>query len=372
MDALEELRRNREARVNNIQKGFASDEMDIQKAQVGERRNFQGKDYVWTEFAPGKFGWRRPKDGQAATKQNTPQPSKSAPQQNQEPDFTPKSPQEISRLNIQSNGKDFEDAYRILGADIVKEKYKTQASIQKYIQNHRWEGVDTQAEMEFDLGFKEAGAHIARGHKPLSKTAQIAAMKKYYEDKAARAKEAYQEKKNADYWAGAGAKRKADIMKRRDELKEQITRSIEGAKQKIQSLVATSVPDGPSKTKMIPTEVSFAVNYDEERITIQEMTDTGNRFNDGIEITITHGDLWTKPGDKGYDETGSAEINMSSMRTKESESVDWEHERNKMLLANTAMSQISNIKKSLVGYVSEIREARAEMGKLSEELKQNH
>lgn len=26
MDALEELRRNREARVNNIQKGFASDE----------------------------------------------------------------------------------------------------------------------------------------------------------------------------------------------------------------------------------------------------------------------------------------------------------------------------------------------------------
>lgn len=179
-------------------------------------------------------------------------------------------------------------------------------------------------------------------------------------------------KKNADYWAGAGAKRKADIMKRRDELKEQIARSIEGAKQKIQSLVATSVPDGPSKTKMIPTEVSFAVNYDEERITIQEMTDTGNRFNDGIEITITHGELWAKPGDKGYDEIGSAEINMSSMRTKESESVDWEHERNKMLLANTAMGQISNIKKSLVGYVSEIREARAEMGKLSEELKQNH
>ena len=367
MDALEELRRNREARVNNIQKGFASDEMDIQKAQVGEHRNFQGKDYVWTEFAPGKFGWRRPKDGQAAAQRNATQPSKSAPQQNQEPDFAPKIPKEISRLNSRSSEKDFEDAYRAIGAEIVKEKYPTQVSIQEYIQRRRWNGIETQEDMERHLGLKEVV-----GHNQMSKTAQIAAMKKYYEDKAARDKQAYQEKKNDDYWAGEGAKRKADIMKRRDELKEQIARSIEGAKKEIQSLVATSVPDGPSKTKMIPTEVSFAVNYDEERITIQEMTDTGNKFNDGIEITITHGDLWAKPGDKGYDEIGSAEINMSSMRTKESESVDWEHERNKMLLANTAMGQISNIKKSLVRYVSEIREARAEAGKLSEELKQNH
>lgn len=81
MDALEELRRNREARVNQIQKGFASYEIDIQKAQVGERRTFQGKEYVWIEFAPGKFGWRRPKDGQAAAPQPAPQPKQAASSQ---------------------------------------------------------------------------------------------------------------------------------------------------------------------------------------------------------------------------------------------------------------------------------------------------
>ena len=45
---------------------------------------------------------------------------------------------------------------------------------------------------------------------------------------------------------------------------------------------------------------------------------------------------------------------------------------NKMMLANTTMSQMSNIKKTLVGYVSGIRDARAEMEKLVEELTQNH
>ena len=205
-----------------------------------------------------------------------------------------------------------------------------------------------------------------------SKTAQIALMKSYYEDKAVKAKKEYQEKKNTDYWAGEGAKRKAEIMKRCDELKDKIARNIDGAKKAIQSLVATSVPDGPFKSKMIPTEVSFVVNYNDERITIQETTDAGNRFNSGIEITITHGDFGAKPGDKGYDKVGTAEISMSSMRTKEAESADWEHERNKMMLANTTMSQMSNIKKTLVGYVSGIREARDEIKKLDEELTQNH
>lgn len=371
MDALEELRRNREARVNQIQKGFACEEMDIQKAQVGERRTFQGKEYVWIEFAPGKFGWRRPKDGQAAAPQPAPQTRQAAPKQ--EPDFTPKIPQEISRLNNRSDWDDFDEAYRTLGAEIIKEKYPTQADVQKYM---NWSGLKTQAEMERRLGRFEAGDLLSSSgpylKKPLSKTAQIAAMKKYYEDKAVREKKAYQEKKNTDYWAGEGAKRKADIMKRRDELKDKIARNIEGAKKEIQSLVATSVPDGQFKSKMIPTEVSFVVNYNDERITIQETTDAGNRFNSGIEITITHGDFWAKPGDKGYDKVGTAEISMSSMRTKEAESADWEHERNKMMLANTTMSQMNNIKKTLVGYVSGIREARDEIKKLDEELTQNH
>lgn len=559
MDALEELRRNRDARMNHIQKGFASEEIDIQKAQVGERRTFQGKEYVWTEFAPGKFGWRRPKDGQAAAPQPAPQPKQAAPKQEPakqegktddkggesheheykiedaekyvdksnassaekkvakyillgksekeikqmmtrakvdsgvidyvyklgkklaseaedeakrihkennwksygggytmehakklagewgisveeakdafskfeqefggqvewskdekyvfsqpdsgtkykfdpddetwekieekkqaksappapEPDFTPKIPSEIARLTNRSDWEDFDTAYRTLGAAIVKEKYPTPADVQKYIQDNHWSGINTQADMERRLGREEAGDYIAvtgRGKKsynkqPLSKTAQIAAMKKYYENKAERDKKAYQEKKNIDYWAGEGAKRKAEIMKRRDELKDQITRNIDGAKKAIQSLVATSVPDGPFKSKMIPTEVSLVVNYNDEHITIQETTDTGNRYNSGIEITITHGDFWAKPGDKGYDAVGTAEISMSSMRTKEAESANWEHERNKMMLANTTMGQIGSIKKTLAGYVSGIRDARDEMEKLVEELTKNH
>lgn len=361
MDALEELRLNREARVNNIQKGFASDEMDIQKAQVGEHRTFQGKEYVWIEFAPGKFGWRRPKDGKAAAPQSAPQPKQAATKQ--EPDFTPKIPQEISRLTNRSDYDAFDAAYDAIGADLFAEKYPTTAAQQQAVAN----GIYTKEQL-----IRRMGREYAGDIDDASKTTQIARMKSYYEDKAKAAKDAHQKKKNEAYWAGEGAKRKAEIMKRLDELKDKIARNIEGAKKEIQSLVATSVPDGPFNSKMIPTEVSFVVNYNDERITIQETTDTGNRYDSGIEITITHSDFWAKPGDKGYDKVGTAEISMSSMRTKEAESVDWEHERNKMMLANTTMSQMSNIKKTLVGYVSGIREARDEMEKLVEELKQNH
>lgn len=365
MDALEELRRNREARVNQIQKGFASYEIDIQKAQVGERRAFQGKDYVYTEYAPGKFGWRRTKDGQAAAPQPTPQPKQAAPKQ--EPDFAPKIPSEIARLTNRSDYDAFDAAYTAIGADIFAEKYPTLAEQKKVVDD----SVYNKDEFIYHLGRKyAAGLYTDKGSD--SRTARIKRMKGYYEGKAMAAKNAHQKAKNEAYWEGEGAKRKADIMKRRDELKDRIARNIEGAKKEIQSLVATSVPDGPFKSKMIPTEVSFVVNYNDERITVQETTDTGNRFNSGIEITITHGDSWAKPGDKGYDKVGTAEISMSSIRTKEAESVDWEHERNKMMLANTTMSQMSNIKKTLVGYVSGIREARDEMRKLDEELTQNH
>ena len=368
MDALEELRRNREARVKQIQKGFASDEMDIQKAQVGEHRTFQGKEYVWIEFAPGKFGWRRPKDGQAAAQQTTPQPKQAAPKQ--EPDFTPKIPQEIASLDNRSDRQAFEAAYQKYGNDLFAEKYPDEQSWKDAVAaNKTWyQDKDKEA---YHLAMERLGLTSRRGPQP-SKTAQIVQMKQLYFSQAKAREKAYQEKKNADYWAGEGAKRKADIMKRRDELKDRIARNIEGAKKEIQSLVATSVPDGPFNSKMIPTEVSFVVNYNDERITIQETNDTGNRFNSGIEITITHGDFLAKPGDKGYDEVGTAEISMSAIRTKEAESVDWEHERNKMMLANTTMSQMGKIKKTLVGYVSGIREARNEMEKLVEELTQNH
>lgn len=367
MGQLEDLQRNRIARAQHIQKGFCGDdtEGDIVKAHnVGDVHPTH-PDWVWTQLPNGKYDWRVRK-GQA--KHAAAAPAKPS----DEPDFTPQIPSEISKLTNRSDWDDFDAAYSTLGAAIVKEKYPTPADVQKYIQDNHWSGIKTQADMERRLGREEAGDYSRRGDKPLSKTAQIAAMKKYYEDRAVRAKKAYQEKKNADYWAGEGAKRKAEIMKRRDELKDQIARSTEGAKKAIESLVATSVPDGPFKSKMIPVNVSFVVNYNDERIVIQEMTNTGNRYNSGIEISITHGDFWAKPGDKGYDKVGTAEISMSSMRTKQDESDDWEHERNKLLLAHTTMGQMDNIKKTLVGYTSGIREAREEMEKLVGELTQNH
>lgn len=370
MGQLEDLQRNRLARVQHIQKGYCGDDYqdDIVKAHNVGDVHPNHPDWVWTQLPNGKYDWRVRK-GQAKP---APSPAK---KQDDEPDFTPKIPQEISRLTNRSDWSDFDDAYRTIGAAIVKEKYPTPADVQKYIQNYTqnnpWGRIKTQADLEHRLGREEAGDYRRGNKPPLSKTAQIAAMKQFYIDRAARAKKAYQEKKNADYWAGEGAKRKAEILKRRDELKDLIARNIDDAKKKIQSLVTISVPDSQLKMKTIPTEVSFAVNYDNESITIHEMTNAGNRSNSGIEITITHGDFWAKYGDKGYDKVGTAEINMSSMRTKQSDSADWEHERNKMMLANTTMLQIDKIKNEIVGYVSKIREARDEMEKLAEEIMKN-
>lgn len=353
MDALEELRRNREARVNNIQKGFASDETDIQKAQVGERRNFQGKDYVWTEFAPGKFGWRRPKDGHAAAPQPAPQQSKSAPQQNQEPDFTPKIPQEISRLNSHSDWKDFEEAYRVLGAEIVKEKYPTQASIQKYIQNHHWEGVDTQAEMEFNLGFRESGANIALGHKPLSKTAQIAAMKKYYEDRAARAKEAYQEKKNTDYWAGAGAKRKAEIEQERQEQLAIRKKAVNDAINEVQTLFGKN------------TGYSLNVNLSDYGSYKLGVSVDGNRTWDSMTLEVER-DIF------GKNDNFETELRHSSMNCDFNNPDEVKQAQNLFYCGNLIIQHADKIKDILIKHGATYADAGKKLNELNAELKQNH
>lgn len=367
MGQLEDLQINRLARIQNIQKGFCCDDNqdDIFKAHNVGDVHPNHPDWVWTQLPNGKYDWRVRK-GQAK-----PAPAP-APKPSGEPDFTPKIPSEIARLTNRSDWSDFDNAYRTVGAEIFKEKFPTAADFQKWVNDNPYKGIKTQQEMELYLGRQKAGDSVYRGQR-LSKTAQIDAMKKYYEDKAVKAKRAYQEKKNADYWSSSeGVKRMAELKKRNGELKDKIERSIDGAKKEIESLVATSVSDGHFNTKMIPVEVSFVVNYDSESITIQEMTNTSNRFNSGIEITITHGDFGSKPGDKDYDKVGTAEISMSSMRTKQSDSSYWEHERNKMMLANTTMSQIDKIKKTIVGYVSEIRKARAEQEELVKETKQNH
>lgn len=367
MGQLEDLQKNRIIRAQQIQKGFCCNdtEGDIFKAHNVGDVHPNHPDWVWTQLPNGKYDWRVRK-GQA-------KPAASpAKKQDDEPDFTPKIPSEIARLTNRSGENDFDNAYRTIGAEIFKEKFPTAADFQKWVDDNPHKGIKTQQVMELYLGRKEAGAIVSYKEKPLNKTDQISAMIEYYEKRAAKEKKAYQEKKNADYWAGEGAKRKAEILKHRDVLKDKIARSIEAAKRDIESLVATSVSDGHSNTKTIPVGVSFAVNYDSEIITIREMTNANNRFNIGIDITITHGNFGSKPGDKDYDEVGTAEINMSSMRTKQSDSSEWEHERNKMMLASTTMGQIDKIKKEIAGYTRSIREARKEIEKLSEELEANH
>lgn len=348
MDALEELRRNREARVNNIQKGFASDEMDIQKAQVGEHRNFQGKDYVWTEFAPGKFGWRRPKDSQAATKQNTPQPSKSAPQQNQEPDFTPKIPQEIASLTNRSSWEDFEDAYRAIGAEIVKEKYPTPVSIQKYIQSRRWKGIETQEDMERHLGLKEVG-----GNNQMSKTAQIAAMKKYYEDRAARAKEAYQEKKNADYWAGAGAKRKAEIEQERQEQLAIRKKAVNDAINEVQTLFGKN------------TGYTLNVNLSDYGSYKLGVSVDGNRTWDSMTFEVER-DIFGKNDDF------ETEFRHSSMNCDFNNPDEVKQAQNLFYCGNLIIQHADKIKDILIKYGATYAESGKKLNELSAELKQNH
>ena len=348
MDALEELRRNREARVNNIQKGFASEEMDIQKAQVGEHRNFQGKDYVWKEFAPGKFGWRRPKDSHAAAPQPDPQQSKPAHQQNQEPDFTPKIPQEISRLTNRSSEKDFEDAYRILGADIVKEKHPTPASIQKYIQSRRWKGIETQEDMERHLGLKEVV-----GHNQMSKTAQIAAMKKYYEDKAAREKQAYQEKKNADYWAGAGAKRKAEIEQERQEQLAIRKKAVNDAINEVQTLFGKN------------TGYNLNVNLSDYGSYKLGVSVDGNRTWDSMTLEVER-DIFGKNDDF------ETEFRHSSMNCDFNNPDEVKQAKNLFYCGNLIIQHADKIKDILIKHGVTYADAGKKLNELSAELKQNH
>ena len=348
MDALEELRRNREVRVNNIQKGFASEEMDIQKAQVGEHRNFQGKDYVWTEFAPGKFGWRRPKDGHAAAPQPAPQQSKPAPQQNQEPDFTPKIPKEIASLTNRSSWEDFEDAYRAIGAEIIKEKYPTTASIQKYIQSRRWKGIETQEDMERHLGLKEVV-----GHNQMSKTAQIAAMKKYYEDRAARAKESYQEKKNADYWAGAGAKRKAEIEQSRQEQLAIRKKAVNDAINEVQTLFGKN------------TGYNLNVNLSDYGSYKLGVSVDGNRTWDSMTLEVER-DIFGKNDDF------ETEFRHSSMNCDFNNPDEVKQAKNLFYCGNLIIQHADKIKDILIKHGATYAEAGKKLNDLNAELKQNH
>lgn len=53
---FEEIRNHNQAVAAQIIKGFGVD-VDIEKANVGDVKVINGKNYVWTEYAPGKYDW---------------------------------------------------------------------------------------------------------------------------------------------------------------------------------------------------------------------------------------------------------------------------------------------------------------------------
>lgn len=222
MGQLEDLQRNRLARMQHIQKGFCGDDNqdDIVKAHNVGDVHPNHPDWVWTQLPNGKYDWRVRK-GQAKPAP-TPVPKPSG-----EPDFTPKYPAAIQGLTNRSGFDAFRAAYDSLGADLFAEKFPTEADWKK---NSRY-GMYSKEQMMRLLARDYTGDNSGA-----SKTAQIAKMKGYYEDKAKAAKDAHQKKKNEAYWASAeGSKRKADIEKERNaivaerqKLKDDATKDIRG------------------------------------------------------------------------------------------------------------------------------------------------
>lgn len=348
MGQLEDLQRNRLARTQHIQKGYCGDDTqdDIVKAHNVGDVHPNHPDWVWTQLPNGKYDWRVRK-GQAKPA------SAPAQKQDDEPDFTPKIPQEISRLTNRSDWEDFDDAYRTIGAEIFKEKYPTPADFQKYIQSNPWSGIKTQAEMERRLGREEAGDYTHGNKQPLSKTAQIAAMKKYYEDKAVEAKQAYQEKKNADYWAGEGAKRKAEIEQERQEQIAIRKKAVVDATNEVQTLFGKNT--GYTLNVTLDDFGSYKLG-----VTVDE-----NRTWDSISLDVRR-DLFSKSKDF------KTELRYSSMSCDCSKPDEVKRVQNLFHCGNLIMQHTDKIKDILIKHGAIYAETGKKLNELNAELKKNH
>jgi hypothetical protein len=348
MGQLEDLQRNRLARMQHIQKGFCGDdtEDDIVKAHNVGDVHPNHPDWVWTQLPNGKYDWRVRK-GQAK-----PAPTP-APKPSGEPDFTPQIPSEISKLTNRSDWDDFDAAYSTLGAAIVKEKYPTPADVQKYIQDNNYSGIKTQADMERRLGREEAGDYSRYGYKPFSKTAQIAAMKKYYEDKAVMAKKAYQEKKNADYWAGEGKKRKDEIEKERNEQVDIRKKEVADATAEVQTLFGKN------------TGYKLEVTLDDYGSYKLGVIVDDNRTWDSITLDVRR-DIFSKNKDF------KTELRYASMTCDCSEPDEVKRVQNLFHCGNLIMQNTDKIKDIIIKHGAVYAEAGKKLDALNAELKKNH
>ncbi len=350
MGQLEDLQRNRLARMQHIQKGFCGDDNqdDIMKAHNVGDVHPNHPDWVWTQLPNGKYDWRVRK-GQAK-----PAPAP-APKPSGEPDFTPKIPSEIASLTNRSDWDDFDAAYRTLGAEIFKEKFPTDADFQKYVNDHYVMGVKTKADMERYLGREHAGDLMHYGRKPQSKTAQIASMKSYYENKAVKAKEAYQQKKNEAYWAGEGAKRKAEIEKEREAQIAIRKKAVADATDEIQKIM------GKNTGYTVNVQLGDWLDY-KLGISVRD-----NSSWDSITLDVRK-DYFDQM--KGND--FKADLRYSSMTCNCNDPKEVKHVQNLFHCGNLIMENMDKIKAVLIKHGAIYGQTHRELEKLNAELKANH
>ena len=337
MGQLEDLQRNRLARMQHIQKGFCGDdtEGDIFKAHNVGDVHPNHPDWVWTQLPNGKYDWRVRK-GQAK-----PAPAP-APKPSGEPDFTPKYPAAIQGLTNRSGFDAFRAAYDALGADLFAEKFPTEADWKK---NSRY-GMYSKEQMMRLLARDYTGDNSGA-----SKTAQIAKMKGYYEDKAMAAKNAHQKAKNEAYWAsGEGAKRKAEIDKERDALVAERQSLMDGAKKDIEGIIN------------VKGAYEMKVHLD--------------GYNNTVSISIgKHWDCVSFYVNKDWFNKSSdfkTELSYSSMRCNCENQQDLQ-DVTTLLQCSAAIAENSEkIKKTIIPYSEKWEETSKKLRELNKELEANH
>lgn len=346
MGQLEDLQRNRLARTQHIQKGYCGDDTqdDIVKAHNVGDVHPNHPDWVWTQLPNGKYDWRVRK-GQA-------KPAASpAKKQDDEPDFTPKIPQEIASLTNRSDWQAFDAAYRKYGNDLFAEQYPDEQSWKDAVAADKTWYKDKDKEA-YHLAMKRLGLASGRGPQQ-SKTAQIEQMKQLYVSQAKARQEAHQKAKNEAYWAGEGAKRKAEIEQERQE---QITirkKAVADATNEVQTLFGKNT--GYKLNVTLDDFGSYKLG-----ITVDE-----NRTWDSISLDVRR-DIFSKSKDF------KTELRYSSMSCDCNNPDEVKRVQNLFHCGNLIMQHTDKIKDILIKHGAIYAETGKKLNELNAELKKNH
>jgi hypothetical protein len=346
MGQLEDLQRNRLARVQHIQKGYCGDDHqdDIVKAHNVGDVHPNHPDWVWTQLPNGKYDWRVRK-GQA---KSAPSP---APKQDDEPDFTPKIPQEIASLTNRSDWQAFEAAYQKYGNDLFAEKYPDEQSWKDAVADGKTWYKDKDKEA-YHLAMKRLGLASGRGPQQ-SKTAQIEQMKQLYVSQAKARQEAHQNAKNEAYWAGEGAKRKAEIEQERQEQIAIRKKAVDDATNEVQTLFGKNT--GYTLNVTLDDFGSYKLG-----VTVDE-----NRTWDSISLDVRR-DLFSKGKDF------KTELRYSSMSCDCSNPDEVKRVQNLFHCGNLIMQHTDKIKDILIKHGAIYAETGKKLNELNAELKKNH